>query len=97
MLVLYRTHNPFLTSTRTSRSPYTSAADDGNGPSIDEEDGDNIRGRIEDAYHDEPPPEIEAQVSSSQLEERGSNGSDGRGLVVQPSRLHNEENEWREG
>ena len=96
MLVLYRTRNPFLYSARTSRSPNISAEGDGNDLSIGDENGGNIRGRIEDAYHDVPTPEIEGRVSGSQPEERGGNGSDSRGLVVQPSRLQNEGNEWSE-
>lgn len=85
MLVLYRTRNPFLYSAWTSRPPIVSAEGDGNDLSIGDENGGNIRGRIEDAYHDVPTPE-----------ERGRNGSDNRGLVVQPSRLQNEGNEWSE-
>lgn len=57
---------------------------------------DNIRGRIEDAYHDDPSPEIEGQAASPQPEERGTDGSEGRGPIVQPSRLHDGD-EWRQG
>lgn len=97
MLVLYRTRNPFLSFAWTAPSSFTSAEGDDSGLNTDDGDVDNVRGRIEEAYHDEPPPEIEGQVPSSRPEERDSNGSDGRGLVVQPSRLQNEGNEWREG
>lgn len=97
MLVLYRTRNPFLSSAWTNASSLTSAEGEDNDLNTGDGDVDNIRGRIEDAYHDEAPPEIERQVPSAQPEERGSNGSVGRGLVVQPSRLHNEGDAWREG
>ena len=96
MLVLYRTRNPFLSSAWTAHSSITSVASDENGLSAGE-NVDNIRGRIEDAYHDEVPREIEGQAPSSQPKERGRNGSEGRGMLVQPSRLQDEGNEWREG
>lgn len=80
----------------TAGSSLSSAEGDDNVQSTDDRDRRNIQGRIEDAYHDEPPPGIEGQVPISQQEERGSNGSNGRGMVMQPSRLHNEGNEWRE-
>ena len=97
MLVLYRTRKPFLSSAWTTHSSITSEASDENGLSAGDGNVDNIRGRIEDAYHDEVPPEIEGQASSSPPKERGRNGSEGRGMLVQPSRLQDEGNEWREG
>ena len=96
MLVLYRTPNSSLSAVWTADSSLISGEGDDNVQSNDDRDRGNIRGRIEDAYHDEPPPGIEEQAPISQPEERGSNGSDGRGLVVQPSRLQSEGNEWRE-
>ena len=56
----------------------------------------NLRRRIEDAYHDDPSPEIEGQAAGSVERERDPEESVGRGPVVQPSRLQNEGNEWRE-
>ncbi|KAF6224254.1 hypothetical protein HO133_010829 [Letharia lupina] len=97
MLVLYRTQSPFLSSAWTARSSLTDAEGEDNGLSSGNGDGDNIRGRIVDAYHDEPPPEIEGQAASSQPEERDTSASDRRGLLVQPSGIQNERNEWREG
>lgn len=96
MIVLYRTRNPFLSSAWTAHSPVTSAEGEDNDLSSGDGNVDHIRGRIEDAYHDEPPPGVERQVPSSQPEEGGANRSDGSGLLVQPSRLQNEGNEWRE-
>ncbi len=97
MLVLYRTRSPFLPSAWTARSSFASAEGDDNGPSSGEGDVNNIRGRIEDVYHDDPSPQIEGQAASSEPEERSTNGSAGRGPVVQPSRLRNEGNEWGDG
>ena len=92
MLVLHRTRNPFLSSAWTAHSSTASIDGDENGLSTGDGDVDNIRGRIEDAYHDE----IEGQAPSFQPEQRGRNGSGDRGMLVQPSRLHNEGNEWGE-
>lgn len=97
MLVLYRTHSPFLSAAWTVDSSLVSEEADDNVRGTDDRDRGSIRGRIEGAYYDEPQPEIEGQVPSSQPEERRSNGTEGRGFVVQPSRLQNEGNEWREG
>ena len=94
MLVLYRTRNPFLSSAWTARPSLISAEGDDNGVSRGEHDTDHFR--IEDAYHDEPSPGIGGQATSPQPEERDTNESGGRGPVVQPSRLQNEGNEWRE-
>ena len=97
MLVLYRTRNPFLSSAWTARPSHVSAEGGEDGLSSGGGDVDNNRGRIEDAYHDDPSPEIEGQAASPQLEGRGTNGSGDSGPVVAPSRLHNGGNEWREG
>ena len=96
MIVIYRTRNPLLSSTWIARPSLTSIEGEGNGLTGGDRDLENFQGRIEDAYHDDPPPEIEGQVASSQAETSGSNESDGHGLLVQPSRLQNEENQWRE-
>ena len=95
MLVLYRTRNPFLASAWTARSSIVSVEGDDNGLSNGDGGVDDIRGRIEDAYHDDPPQGIEGAEASSPLEESGNNGSASRGPIVQPSRLQNEGNEWR--
>ena len=95
MLVLYRTRNPFLSSAWTARPSLVSAEGDDHEVNRSEHGGDRLR-RIEDAYHDEPSPAIGGQATNPQPEERGTNESDGRGPVVQPSRLQNEGNEWRE-
>ena len=97
MLVLYRTQNPFLSSAWTARPALLAAEGDENGMSNGDGDGDNIRGRIEDAYHDDPSPEIEGQAASLQPQDRDINESDSRGPTVLPSRLHGEGNEWTEG
>ena len=94
-MVLYRTRNPFLSSAWTARPSFISADGDDHDVSRGEHDVDRLR-RIEDTYHDEPSPEIGGQATSSQPEERGTNEIGGRGPVVQPSRLQNEGNEWRE-
>lgn len=97
MLVLYRTRNPFLSSAWTATSSFVSGDGEDNGLISGEGDVNHIRGRIEDAYHDDPSPEIEGQAGSPQPEERTTNESGGRGPVMQPSTLHNEGNEWRDG
>lgn len=93
MLVLHRTRNPFLSSAWTARSSLTSAEGEDNDLSIGDGDVDHVRGRIEEAYHDDLS---HGSGGQAQTQETGASGSDGRGPVVQPSRLQNEENEWRE-
>ena len=95
MLVLYRTRNPFLSSAWTARPSLVSADGDDHDVSRVEVDVVLLR-RIVDAYHDDPSPAIGGQATSSQPEERGTNEIGVRGPVVQPSRLQNEGNEWRE-
>ena len=97
MLVLYRTRNPFLSSAWIARPLPAPAEDDDNGRSNADGDVGNVRGRIEDVYRDDPSSVIEGPAVSPQPEERDTIGSGGRGPVVQPSRLQNEGNEWREG
>ena len=94
MVVLYRTRNPFLASAWTARPSFVSAESDEDGLINGEGDVRNIRGRIEDAYHDEPSPEVEGQVANPQPEERNTDEPIDRRPVVQPSRLQNEGNEW---
>ena len=95
MLVLYRTRNPFLSSAWTARPFIVTAEGDDHDVSRGEHDVDHLR-RIEDAYHDEPSLGVGGQATSPQPEDRGTDESGGRGPVVQPSRLQNEGNEWRE-
>ena len=95
MLVLYRTRNPFLSSAWTARPFLVAAEGDDHDVSRGEHDVDHLR-RIEDAYHDEPSLGVGGQATSAQPEDRGTDESGGRGPVVQPSRLQNEGNEWRE-
>ena len=95
MLVLYRTQNPFLSSAWTARSSFVSVEGGDHGLSNGDEGVDHIQGRIEEAYHDDPPRDIEGAAASSAPEERGNNESTSRGPIVQPSRLQNEGSEWR--
>ena len=94
MLVLYRKRNPFLSSAWTASSSFVSVEGDNNGLSSGDRGVGHIQGRIEDAYHDETPREIEGAVASSPPEERGNEAPASRGPIVQPSRLQNEGNEW---
>ena len=96
MMVVYRTRNPLLSSTWIARPSLTSVERERNDLNGGDRDLENVRGRIEDAYHDDPPPEFEGPAATSQAEESGTNVSDGRGMLVQPSRLQNEESRWRE-
>lgn len=96
MMVVYRTRNPLLSSTWTARPSLTAGEREGNDLTGGDRDLENVRGRIEDAYHDDPPPEFEGRAASSQVEDSGTNESDGHGMLVQPSRLQNEESQWRE-
>ena len=96
MMVIYRTRNPLLSSTWTDRPSPTSVEREGNDLTGGDRDLENVRGRIEDAYHDDHPPESEGRAAISQAEESGTNASDGHGMLVQPSRLQNEETRWRE-
>lgn len=92
MLVLYRTRNPFVFATWSARA--AAASENGESESAsDEGHGNNIRGQIEGAYHDEPD---NVQLGNSQLEGRDNGQGNGQGPVMQPSRLHNDDNEWRE-
>ena len=95
MLVLYRTRNPFLSSAWTAHPSLINSDGNDDDVSRGEHDVDHLR-RIEDAYHDEKSLEIGGQATSPRPEEGGTNGSGDRGPVVQPSRLQNEGNEWRE-
>lgn len=97
LMVIYRTRNPLLSSTWTPRPSLTSVEREGNDLTGGDRDSKNVRGRIEDAYHDDPLPEFEGRAATSQAEESGTNASDGHGMLVQPSRLQNEESRWREG
>ena len=93
MLILYRIGNPFVSF--VGRGSTTAASEDGNlisGP--DGHRGETVRGRIEGAYHDRPRNDENGQ--HAQLAERFAGQRDGHGPVMQPSRIHNEENEWRE-
>ena len=100
MLVFDRTRNPFLSSAWIARSSFIPAEGDDNGLNSGDQNEDHIRGRIEEAYHDDPSQQIEGQAegqaASLQVEDRDKSGSGGRGPIVQPSRLQNEGNEWRE-
>lgn len=96
MLFLHRTRNPFLSSAWITHSSLTSAEGEDNDLSFGDGDAENVRGRIEEAYHDDLSPGSGGQAASSRIEGTGASGSDPRGPVVQPSRLHDEENEWRE-
>ena len=96
MMVIYRTRNPLLSSTWTARPSLTSAERERNDLTSGDRDLENVRGRIEDAYHDDPPPESEGEAATSRAEESGTNSSDVHGMLVQPSRLQNEESRWRE-
>ena len=93
MMVIYRTRNPLLSSTWIARPSFTSVEREGNDLTGGDRDLDNVRGRIEDAYHDDSPP---GGAAASQAEESGTNASDVHGMLVQPSRLQNEESRWRE-
>ena len=94
MMVVYRTHNPFLSHSWQARgSSNGTDNDDGlDGLEANEEEvrARNIQGRIEGAYYDDPLTEGDRPVGDSE-----PNG-DANHLVMQPSRLHNEGNEWRE-
>ena len=90
-MVLYRTRNSLISHSWQIRgSP--NGTDDDHGLATTEEEGraSSVRGRIEGLYQDDPSPEGDRPEDNS--------GPDGgaKHLVVQPSRLHNEGNEWRE-
>ncbi len=95
MLVVYRTGNPFVFSAWSAPTAVGSEIGDFDS-THDEGHGDNIRGRIEGAYYDEPLPVGDVQLESSQLEDRNAGQGNAPGPVMQPSRLHNDDNEWRE-
>ena len=94
MMVVYRTRYPFLSRSWQARgsSNGTDDDDDLDGLEANEEEvrARSIRGRIEGAYRDDPLTEGDRPVGDSE-----PNG-DANHLVVQPSRLPNEGNEWRE-
>lgn len=61
--------------------------------SVDNEGRDiTARGQIEDVYHDEPNEE---QLGNSQLESGNDDRANDQGPALQPSRLQQNENEWR--
>ena len=90
MIFVYRTRNPFLSHSWQAHGSSNGTDDDGLEANEEEVRARNIRGRIEGAYHDEPSTETDRPVEDSESNRNAEH------LVVQPSRLHNEDNEWRE-
>lgn len=89
MLAVYRT-----------RSPFFSSAWPGGHDGLESDDearhGGDSRGQIEGPYHDDARLDNDDQAASSQANGRAIDHAVDRGLAVQPSRLHNEGNEWRD-
>lgn len=56
----------------------------------------NIRGQIEEPYHDSTGLEHSDQAVRPQGTIRAVDQAEHRGLVVQPSTVENEEREWRD-
>lgn len=96
MLLFYRSRDPFLHSRWTSSEPASTADEHGVAANEDEVQATNIRGRIEGAYHDDPPPKIDERGRRALLNEAAGNRVDNQGPVMQPSSINNENNEWRE-
>lgn len=70
-------------------------------PGTDNENGSGTLRRIEAAYSDNPVVDTEEEESASRSLEVSANrsgttqtGSESHGPAVQPSRLHDENNEW---
>lgn len=92
MLVLYRTRNPFV-SPAWNVHDNTASENGESGTAENEGRGSNARGQIEAAYSDEPD---DVQLEDSHSEGRNEGQTNDQGAVLQPSRLHDNENEWRE-
>lgn len=84
MLVIHQSHNPFNSSTRSTSHFATSGDVSGGG----------IQRRIGDTYHDDPL--VDGLATDSQPHDEGNNQGVRTGPAMQPSRLHGDENEWRE-
>lgn len=84
MFVIYQNHNPINASTRSTSHFATNEDVSGGG----------IQRRIGDAYHDDPL--ADGLATDSQPYNGGDNQGVRSGPAIQPSRLHGDENEWRE-
>ena len=84
MLVIHQSHNPSNSSTRSTSRFATN----------EEISGGGTQRRIGDAYYDDPL--VDGQATGSQSHSEGDNQGVHTGPAIQPSRLHGDENEWRE-
>ena len=94
MLLFYRSRDPFLHYRWSSGEPASTAEEHGVEANEGEVQATNIRGRIEGAYHDDPPPKIDERGRRALLNEAASNRKDNQGPVMQPSSINNGNNEW---
>ncbi|KAI9674679.1 MAG: tRNA (guanine-N(7)-)-methyltransferase (tRNA(m7G46)-methyltransferase) [Caeruleum heppii] len=85
MLVIYLNRNPFHAY---NGSAFSSIAPD------EEERVRNIRGRIGDAYHDDPLPETDARIDGSRSQEESIDQGAPLSPAMQPSRPQREGNAW---
>ena len=96
MLFFYRTRDPSLSALWSSGE--SSGTGDDNGVEANEEGAQatNVRGRIEEAYHDDPLSGTDEHDRGALLSEAANERRIDQGPVMQASRLHDGGNDWRE-
>ena len=94
LVVVYQRPNGFLSSVWSDGASRFSGGHDSFGPSDGNPQRSDSQGRIEPPYRDDEDGGDRAPSSYANI--RGIEHAVDRDPVVQPSRLHNEGNEWRD-
>ena len=94
LVVVYQGPNGFLSSVWIDGASRFPGGHNSLGPSDDTPRRNDVRGRIEPPYRDDD--DSDDRGISSHANTRGIDRTGDRDPVVQPSRLHNEGNEWRD-
>lgn len=95
LLVIYRSHNPLFSTVGDTPAGFI---DDDSSPDSEDHGRHEHRNRrqIEGQYRDNPLLEQNEEGATSQVSGRDDPSQADRGPIVQPSRLQDEENEWRQ-